>query len=62
MSHRVPGDPATAILHVAEEVDTDLIVVGARGLGAVQRFLRGSVSTRVAHHAPCSALIVEHDD
>jgi nucleotide-binding universal stress UspA family protein len=62
ITHRVRGDPATAILDVAEEVDADLIVVGARGLGPVGRFLRGSVSPRVAHHAPCSVLIVEHDD
>lgn len=53
---------AGAILDVAAEVEADLIVVGARGLSAVERFFRGSVSTRVAHHAPCSVLIVEHND
>ena len=58
--HQVAGDAAAVILDLAEEVDADLIVVGARGLGAVGRFLRGSVSTRVAHHAPCDVLVVEH--
>ncbi|MEM9040523.1 MAG: universal stress protein [Actinomycetota bacterium] len=56
------ADPADAILRVATDIDADLIVVGARGLGAIGRFLRGSVSTKVAHHAPCDVLIVEHDD
>lgn len=51
---------AEAILAVAEEVDADLVVVGARGMGPVGRFLRGSVSTKVAHHAPCDVLVVEH--
>lgn len=60
--HVGSGNPADAILEAAKDVDADLIVVGARGLGAVARFLRGSVSTRVAHHAPCDVLIVEHDD
>lgn len=47
-----------AVLDVAEEVDADLIVVGSRGLGLGRRLLQGSVSTKVAHHAPCSVMIV----
>ena len=52
------GDPATEILEVAEQVQTDLISVGARRLNAVQRILLGSVSSRVAHFAPHSVLVV----
>ena len=59
--HQLPGDAASVILDLADDVDADLIVVGARGLGAVARYLRGSVSTRVAHHAPCDVLVVEHE-
>lgn len=62
VAHPATGDPADAILRVAADVEADVIVVGARGLGAVGRFLRGSVSTKVAHHAPCDVLVVEHDD
>lgn len=58
--HDIGDSPASAILDVAEDVDADLIIVGARGLGAVGRFLRGSVSDKVAHHSPCSVLVVEH--
>lgn len=60
--HEMTGDPADSILAIAESVKADLIVVGARGLGTVERFLRGSVSTKVAHHSPCDVLVVEHDD
>ena len=52
------GDPAEMILTFAEEQDADLIVVGCRGLSATQRFLVGSVSTRVATHAHCPVLVV----
>jgi nucleotide-binding universal stress UspA family protein len=62
MQHEMSGDPADGILAVAESVKADLIVVGARGISTVERFVRGSVSTRVAHHSPCDVLIVEHDD
>src|SRR5919205_587238 len=48
------GDPADAILDVAEERDADLIVVGNKGMTGAKRFLLGSVPNRVSHHAPCS--------
>ena len=50
------GDPAEAILEVAEEKQVDLIVVGTRGLSALERFFLGSVAERVARHAPCPVL------
>jgi nucleotide-binding universal stress UspA family protein len=52
------GDPADAIIDAAEEEGADLIVVGNRGMQGAKRFLLGSVPNRVAHHAPCSVLIV----
>jgi nucleotide-binding universal stress UspA family protein len=52
------GDPADAILDVAEERGADLIVVGNRGMTGARRFLLGSVPNRVSHHAPCSVLII----
>ena len=60
--HFVEDDPASAILDVADVVDADLIVVGSRGLGRGTRFLRGSVSSRVAGHADRSFLIVRDGD
>jgi nucleotide-binding universal stress UspA family protein len=52
------GDPADAILDVAEERSADLIVVGNKGMTGAKRFLLGSVPNKVSHHAPCSVLIV----
>ena len=56
--HAREGDPADAILDVAEEQRSDLIVVGNRGMTGAKRFLLGSVPNKVSHHAPCSVLIV----
>jgi nucleotide-binding universal stress UspA family protein len=52
------GDAADAILDIAEEQRSDLIVVGNRGMTGASRFLLGSVPNKVSHHAPCSVLIV----
>lgn len=52
------GDPADAILDVAEQRGADLIVVGNKGMTGAKRFLLGSVPNKVSHHAPCSVLII----
>ena len=52
------GDPADAILDVAEEKNADLIVVGNKGMTGAKRFLLGSVPNKVSHHAPCSVMII----
>lgn len=52
------GKPADEILTVAAKDKADLIVTGAKGLGAIRRVLLGSVSTRVAQHAHCGVLVV----
>ncbi len=56
--HARQGDPADAILDVAEETKADLIVVGNKGMTGARRFLLGSVPKKVSHHAPCSVLII----
>jgi nucleotide-binding universal stress UspA family protein len=52
------GKPAEEIMKAASQQKADLIVMGAKGLGAVARFLLGSVSTRVVQHSSCSVLVV----
>ena len=59
--HTREGDPAEAIIQVAEEQEADLIVVGARGLTGLQRFLLGSVSSKLSHHAPISVMVVRNE-
>ena len=55
--HPMEGDPADAILDVAEEIDADLIVVGNKGMTGAARFLLGSVPNKVSHHARCGVFI-----
>jgi nucleotide-binding universal stress UspA family protein len=57
-THSSEGEPAAAILDLAAKVNADLIVVGSRGLSGVQRFLMGSVSSKVSQHASCTVMIV----
>ena len=52
------GHPAEILLNHARRWGADCIVVGARGLGGVRRFLIGSVSQHVAAHAECSVEVV----
>ena len=52
------GDPATALLSVADDLSCDVIVVGNRGMAGAGRFLLGSVPNKISHHAPCDVLIV----
>jgi nucleotide-binding universal stress UspA family protein len=58
VTHACQGDPADAILDVAEEQNADLVIVGNKGMTGAKRFLLGSVPNKVSHHAPCSVLIV----
>ncbi len=51
------GDAAETILAVAARRKADLIVIGSRGLGRLKALLMGSVSQKIAAHAPCSVLI-----
>ena len=52
------GDPAATIERVAEDGGFDTVVVGSRGLGALSRFLQGSVSSHVATHANATVVVV----
>lgn len=53
------GQAAWVLLDEAR--DSDLLVVGSRGLGGVRSALLGSVSTQLAHHAPCPVVIIRPD-
>jgi nucleotide-binding universal stress UspA family protein len=52
------GRPERALIAAAERDELDLVVVGHRGVHGVRRVLLGSVSEHVAHHAPCSVVVV----
>lgn len=52
------GDPATMIISLCTDSQADLLVIGRRGAGLIERFVMGSVADRLAHYAPCPVLIV----
>jgi nucleotide-binding universal stress UspA family protein len=54
-------EPGAAIVEMARELGSDLIVVGASGRSFFKRLFTGSVSDHVVHHAPCPVLVVRHD-
>lgn len=56
------GDPAHAIVDVAERYGCDLIIMGARGTSALRSALLGSVSSEVLHSAKVPVLIVKADE
>jgi nucleotide-binding universal stress UspA family protein len=58
MVHAATGNPADAIVRIAEREKADLVVVGNKGMKGVRRVL-GSVPNSIAHDAPCSVLIVD---
>jgi nucleotide-binding universal stress UspA family protein len=55
----VEGNPATAILRAAKEINCDLIVMGTHGRTGLNRLLMGSVAEEVVRKAPCHVLIVK---
>jgi nucleotide-binding universal stress UspA family protein len=50
------GDPAEELIKASRQAD--LLIAGAKGLGAVARFFLGSVSNKLVHHSVCSVLVV----
>ena len=53
------GSPKAVIpREIAKEYDANLIVCGATGLNAVERFFIGSVSEGITRNAPCDVLVV----
>jgi nucleotide-binding universal stress UspA family protein len=53
----VQGQPAPAIIGVAQNSDADLVVVGTHGRTGLTRVMLGSVARNVMLHAPCSVLV-----
>jgi nucleotide-binding universal stress UspA family protein len=52
------GNPAEEIITAAQDGHFDVILVGIRGMGAVERFLIGSVADRLVRHATVPVLVV----
>lgn len=53
------GDPARKVTEIAEKEDYDMIVMGSKGHGALERFLLGSVINHVLHYTKHPVLVVK---
>jgi nucleotide-binding universal stress UspA family protein len=53
------SNPSRALVDAATQENSDLIVVGSRGLGSAAAFLLGSVSKEVVSKASCDVLVVK---
>lgn len=60
-AHVYPGDAATEILRLAEDVRANLIVVGTHGRVGVKRLLLGSVAEKVMRDALCPVLVMRRN-
>lgn len=54
----IEGDAAESIIQIARTRQSDVIIMGSRGLGRLAGMLLGSTSQKVVAHAPCPVLIV----
>src|SRR5690625_7433893 len=57
---RLVGRPAEEIVDYATDNNIDVIVIANRGIGALEKFVTGSVSDKVTKHANCSVFIVKY--
>jgi nucleotide-binding universal stress UspA family protein len=58
--HTRQGHPGEIILSLANEINADLVVLGAVGKSQISRMLSGSVSTFVVTHSPVATLVIKH--
>jgi nucleotide-binding universal stress UspA family protein len=52
------GHPVDIVTKYAKKGKFDLIAMGSKGAGGLERLLLGSVSEGVVHHAHCAVLVV----
>jgi nucleotide-binding universal stress UspA family protein len=52
------GHPAAKIVKMASQKETDLVIVGSRGLTGIRKFLLGGISQKVVKYSHESVLVV----
>ena len=53
------GSPAEEVLKAAAAMKADVIITGSHGRHGAQKFLMGSVSSKIVDHADCAVLVVK---
>lgn len=61
-AHLRVGEVAEGVVDLAEELEVDLIVVGARGRSVIRRALMGSVSDSIIRHARCPVVVARSQE
>jgi nucleotide-binding universal stress UspA family protein len=59
LTEMIEGDPAETIIELAKTHNSNVIIMGSRGLGKLAGLLLGSTSQKVVSYAPCPVLIVK---
>ncbi len=59
LSSILGSNASRALVDTAKNEDSNLIVVGSRGLGSAAAFLLGSISKQVVSNASCNVLVVK---
>ena len=57
--HILAGVPDKTILHMANELKADLVIMGSAGREGIQGFLRGNTAEKVLHHLRTDILVVK---
>lgn len=52
------GHPAEQIIHKAETIKADLVILGRRGMSRFEKWILGSISERVLRYAHCPVMVV----
>ena len=55
----VLGEPGTVLVDMAEQIDADLVMLGARGMGAIESALVGSVSKAVISRCSRPVMVIK---
>ncbi|KAI8047724.1 uncharacterized protein B0P05DRAFT_565399 [Gilbertella persicaria] len=56
------GDPKSELLRKAKEIKADVVLMGARKMGAIKRTLLGSVSDYIVHNCPCTVIVTKPEE
>jgi universal stress protein A len=56
------GQPASGIVEVAQELQSDLIILSTHGRSGLAHVLLGSTAEKVVRHAPCPVLVVREKE
>jgi len=55
----ITGDPGPSIVEYANNEKVDMVIIGSRGLNALQEFVMGSVSHKVVKRVQCPVIVVK---